>query len=181
MIPFSIALTVLLAAIIVLFYMVNESSGMLSELMQKNETYTLDATALELDMNILATTVENLLKKPTKSDGSTNTGPLKTYARQLSEGTHAPEIVERFRQHDVPDEARQYIISAAEASKKMREIQGHIIALMASVYPLPPLEELSVLPNVPLTDAELAMTEEERLNEAQSIFIYLFQKNMGTV
>ena len=165
-IPLSVVLAILLAAIIVLFLMVNESSSKLSDLMQDYEVHNLDATTLEVDMNVLATTIENSLKHPVKEDGSISKGPLTSYARELSGGTHAPEIAERFRHYEVRDEARAHIESAAEAAERMREIQSHIIALVAKDHPLPPIEELSAIPDVPLTEEELAMTDEERIQQA---------------
>lgn len=80
-------------------------------------------------------------------------------------------MLERFRNYKVSREVLSYVEKATECSEQMIAVQIHAVSLMKSVYPLPPIPGLAALPEIPLTEAELAMSPEERVTAAKQAIL----------
>ena len=167
--PLEIVLTVLLALVIFLVFKVNSSSNELAELMEKSGIYLQELSDLQAGINTLSETASGFVQSPTAEDGSANFGPLMAFAEELGRDRRGPQIAERFHNYTVSDEVRAYVDHAAETTVTMREAQDHAIALVRSVYPLPPVPALSAVPDVPLTEEELAMPPEARIGAARKM------------
>lgn len=170
-VPLEIILAVLLFFIFILVLETNRSSNELADLIERFGVYQQDETDLQTGINILSETAVTYIQTPVTGDGAPNVGPLKAYANELGRDRRGPQIAERFRDYQVSDEVRGYIDHASEVSVEMMEIQIHAISLMRSAYPLPPIPELSAIPEVPLTPEELAMSEEARVGAAKRMLL----------
>ena len=169
--PLLIIVAIMHIAVIILIIDVNNSSNRLSELMQSSGEYQIEATELQASTTVRSETCSNFIQMPVTPDGESNSGPLMTFAKELSADRRGPRVVERFKSYDVSDEVLAYITMASEASEKMTEIQIHAISVMSSVYPTPPVTELSSVSNDPLTAEELAMQPEERAGYAKRLIL----------
>ena len=109
------------------------------------------------------------VQSPVLEDGSTNIGPMSAFAQELGRDRQGPQIAERFHGYDVSDEVKAYIDHAAETTVIMRQTLDHAVALVTSVYPLPPIPALSAIPDFPLTAEELAMPDEARVGLARKL------------
>jgi diguanylate cyclase (GGDEF) domain len=168
-VPLEIVLIMLLALIVFLVFEVNHYSNQLSSLMENSGVYILELTDLQAGINTLSETASGFVQSPGAEDGSTNIGPLMAFAQELGRDRRGPQIAERFHGYDVRGEVRTRVDRAAETTETMRAIQDHAIALVRSVYPLPPIPELSVIPDIPLTEEELAMPAEARIGLARRL------------
>ena len=164
-------IAVLHLIIIMLIIDVNRSSSQLSDLMQRSGNYRIEATKIMESTMVLSETCSNYIQMPLTGDGSANVGALIAYAEQLREEDNAPQMLERFRTYHVSDEVLASVEEAAEYAERMFDIQNHAIALMRSVYPTPELPELSVIPEVSLTEEELAMPREARVAAAKRLVL----------
>ena len=171
MMPLGIIIAVLLVFIIFLVFEVNRSSNELTDLMERYGVYQQDVTNLQAGINTLSETANNFVQIPVTEDGETNVGPLMAYAQELGRDRRGPQILERFQEYDVSSEVKDYVEHAAQTSEVMLEILTHVISLFRSVYPLPPISELSAIPEVPLTEEELAMSEDERIEYARKLVL----------
>ena len=166
-----VVITVLHIIIIMLIIDVNRSSTQLSDLMQRSGNYQIEATSIMEGNTALSETCANYIQMPVVGDGSANVGPLNAYAEQLKEKNNASKVLERFRTYNVSDEVLSCIEEATRCSQQMFEMQNHAISLMKSVYPIPPIPDLAVIPEVPLTEEELSMPPEARAAAAKQIII----------
>lgn len=170
-IPLAVILGILHILIVILVFEVNDYSTELAELMQRSGAYQQDATSLQADVIVLHETAGNYIQMPTGEGGSTNFGPLITFAGELGSERRASKVAERFHQYEVSAAIRSWIDSAAETAERMLEIQLRAVALVRSVCPLPEIPALSAIPDVPLTEEELAMPEEARLALAKRMIL----------
>ena len=170
-VPIEIVLALLLIRVTILVFEVNRSSNELSYLMERSGAYQQEVTNLQAGSNTLSEIAGSFAQVPVAGDGSTNVGPLMAYAQELGNDRRGPQIAERFRAYAVSDEVKGYVEHAAEVAQAMLEVQTHALSLIFSVYPLPPIPELSVLPQVALTDEELGMPEEARLAYARGLML----------
>ena len=169
--PLEISLAVLLMLIIVLVFEVNRSSNELSDLMERSGTYMQEASNLQAGINTLSETASSFIQNPVTGDGATNVGPLNAYVEELGKDRRGPEIAERFRAWGVGADIQQAVDEAAETSVTMMDIQAHAIALMSSVYALPPIPALSALPEYTLGAEEQALPEEARIGQAKQLLL----------
>ena len=169
--PLLVVVVLLHIIIVVLFIDVNKSSNMLFDLMRRSEDYKLDTTSLQAYNTLLSETSSSYIQMPVFEDGSPNVGPLNVYAEQLGNENSPEKVLERFKTYDVSYAVRSYIEKAADASIQMRDIQLHAISLIKSVYPLPSTPILSAIPDIPLTENELLMPDEQRLEAAQNMIL----------
>ena len=170
-IPLTIAIAILHIFIISLVYKANRANAELSDMLQNCSEYQQSATNLQAGASTLSETATAFVQMPVGADGAFNAGQLLPYAQELSRDRRGPEIAAWFRSRAVSEEIKSCIDTAAADSERMREVQLHAIALLCSVYPRPPIEMLSTIPEVPLTEEELAMTEEERIEYARSLIL----------
>ena len=169
--PIEILLAVLLLFIIILVFEVNRSSNELADLTERSGVYQKEVMDLNADSSTLAETSVNFIQSPVDGEGSPIVGPLKAYAKELGMGRLAKDIAERFQSYDVSDEVKSNISNAAGIAETMLELQNHALALVRSVYTLPPIPELDIIPDVPLTEEEQAMSEEARIGLAKSLVL----------
>lgn len=170
-IPLTVIIALLHIAIISLVFETNRANTELSEMMQNCSDYQQYATNLQAGTSTLSETASAFAQIPIGKDGSINVGPLLRYAQELSKNRRGPQVAEWFKTQNVSAEIQSYIDAAAAESERMFEIQLHVISLLCSVYPPPPLQELEAIPSVPLTEEELAMTKEERIGNALSLIL----------
>ena len=170
-IPLAVAIAILHIVIILLVYEANRSNSELSAMMQNCSDQQQYATNLQAGTSVLSETATSFVLMPATTDGSFNAGPLLRYAQELSMDRRGPEIVAWFHDQDVAGEILTCIDTAAASSEQMREAQLHAIALLCSVYPRPAAAELSAIPDVPLTEEELAMSEEARVELARFLVL----------
>ena len=167
--PLWIIMAVLLSCIILLIIDVNRSSNDLFDLMERSGLYRLDVTNMQASNTIMSETGRTYILSPLDKNGSVNVGPLLTYANEVDSNRRAPRILERFKTYEVSGEVLSYVERAAELSEEMLDINRHAISLMASIYPLPPIPELSKIELIPLTPAEEAMSPQERETYARRL------------
>ena len=160
--PLVAAIVILHIIAIFLVYESNRANREFAVIMQKTSECQQNVTFLQANNSTLSETAGAFVKMPTGRDGEFNAGPLLMYARELERGRSVQKIAEWFKTHNAGAEILSYIDTAAAASEKMYETQLHVIALMCSIYRRPPIPALSVIPAVPLTEEELAMTEKDR-------------------
>ena len=170
-IPLVIVIAVLHIVIVSLVFDINRASRELSEMMQNCNGYQQNATQLQANNSTLSETATAFAQTPVGTDGEINTGPLIRYAQELGRDRRGSKVAEWFRTQDVSAEIQTYIDTAAMESEQMYEIQLHVIALLCSIYPRPPIPELSTIPEVPLTEEELAMPEEARAASARGMIL----------
>ena len=169
MMPLGIILAVLLVFIIILVFEVNRSSNELTDLMERFGVCQQETTNLQAGINTLTETANSFVQNPVSEDGEINVGPVMAFAQELERDRRGPQVAERFQDYDVSEEALEYIDHAAETSETMLETLTHVIALARSVYTLPPIPELSAIPEVELTKEELAMSDDERMGYARKL------------
>ncbi|MBR5109864.1 MAG: GGDEF domain-containing protein [Clostridia bacterium] len=169
--PLTFIIAILHVVIISLVFEANHSNTELSEMMQNCNTYQQYATNLQAGTSILSETASAFAQMPVGKDGAVNTGPLVRYAQELGKDRRGPQIAEWFRARNTGPEIQAYIDAAATKSEQMLEVQAHVIALLRSVYPLPPIPDLEAIPSVPLTEEELSMAAEERTEYARSLIL----------
>ena len=169
LLPVEIILIILLTLIVILVFEVNRSSNKLSDLMENFGICQQETMSMQAGINTLSETASGFVQSPALEDGSTNFGPLSAFAQELGRDRQGPQIAERFHGYDVSDEVKAYIDHAAETTVIMRQALDHAVALVTSVYPLPPIPALSAIPDFPLTAEELAMPDEARVGLARKL------------
>lgn len=172
-IPLAVIIAILHIVVIGLVFKSNYANRMLSDLLQDCSDYQQYATNLQAGSSTLSETASSFAQIPVGTDGQFNAGPLLQYAQELGRNRRGPQVAEWFRTHDADAEVQSYIDTAAIESEQMYETQIHVIALLCSIYPQPPIPELSAIPADPLTEEELAMTTEQREAYARSL---IFQR-----
>lgn len=171
LLPLEITMVILIILIIILVIEVNRSSNKLSDLLEKAGIYQQETWDMQSGVNTLSETISNFIQRPVAEDGSFNINPLAAYAQELNRNRRGPQIAERFRSYGISDEAQAYLDHAAGLATEMIGIQDHAIALMRSVYPFPPIPELTNIPDVPLTEEDLSMPEEARIGYAKKLLL----------
>ena len=169
--PIVIVLAVLHVAIIGLFFAISKESNHLSTIMRNAGTYTQDATSLIGGSSLLSETASNFVLMPLTDSGEVNVGPLMAYAQELTVDRRADQVMARFQEYNVSAEARAQIAQAADSANAMMEIQLHAIALVNSVYPLPPIQPLTNIPLPELTEEEAALTDAQKLSAARAMVL----------
>lgn len=169
LLPVEIILIILLTLIVILVFEVNHSSNKLSDLMENFGICQQETMSMQAGINTLSETASGFVQSPALEDGSTNIGPMSAFAQELGRDRQGPQIAERFHGYDVSDEVKAYIDHAAETTVIMRQTLDHAVALVTSVYPLPPIPALSAIPDFPLTAEELAMPDEARVGLARKL------------
>ena len=170
-IPLLIIVTLIHISIIMLIININRASNNLFDLMQRSGDYQIDATSMQASNTVMSETCNNYIQMPVTADSSPDVGPLMAYVNELSSERRSPKVAERFRHYNVSSEVLICVVKASEYSEQIKDIQIHAISVMASVYPLPPIPELATIASDPLTAAEIAMTNEERVAHAKQLIV----------
>ena len=118
-------LVVLHLLIIVTIFMINSASSSLSSIMQNAGRYNQDATSLLAGSSLLSETSGNFVLMPRAENGEVNVAPLSAYAQELTQDRRGEQVLARFQNYDVPDEAREYLAVAAESADNMLQAQLH--------------------------------------------------------
>ena len=169
--PIVIILSILHILIIVVIVMINTNSSNLSTINSNAGRYTQEATSLLAGSSLLSETSSNYVLMPLTEGGEVNVMPLQAYANELSEPRRGDDILALFRTHKIKPEELELLENAAESANYMLDAQLHAISLVSSVYPLPEIKPLTKIPRVALTEAEQAMTDEQRLAEARTLIL----------
>lgn len=178
-IPLSVILTVLIAAITVLTMSVNVTTSDLADLMQRSTEYQQTATNMQAGTSALSESLSGFIQTPVipagPEAGTLNTGPLLAYARELAVTDRRPkQILEQFKTFKVTEEALGYIEAAASYADQMMQLQAHALSLILSVYPLSDEPDLKVISTIELTEEERAMPADARIAKAKAM---LFDKD----
>ena len=160
-------LSVLHIVIIITIMMINRSSSQLSTIMQNSAEYMNEATSLLAGSSLMSETSGNFILMPTAESGEINVMPLAAYAGELAVPRRGDQVMARFRQYDVSDEAKNLLSTAADSANKLMDAQLHAIALVSAVYPLPDIDSLKGIPIPALTEEQQAMTDEQKLSAAK--------------
>lgn len=168
-----ILLVVIILHISIIFNVIdiNSSNSNLYALMQRSGAYQIDATSMQASNTVLSETSSNYIQMPIDNDSNANVGPLMTYVRELDSDRRSPKVAARFRDYDVSYDVLLCIEKASLYSEQIMNIQMHAIAVMSSVYPLPDIPELEVFSDIELTQAELAMSNDERVAYARNMVV----------
>ena len=169
--PVAVTVAVLHIAIISLIFAINAASGSLSSTSQKAGVYTQDATSLLAGSSLLSETVSHYLLMPITENGEVNVNSLATYAQELGVDRRGDQVMARFQNYDVSEEARALLAVAADSANQMLEAQLHAISLINSLYPIPQVPPLTAIPLRELTEEEAAMTAEEKMSAARTLVL----------
>ncbi len=170
-IPLIIFLVLLYSAIIALVYEVKFYSDNLVETMNRSAAYQKEIMDMQAGAGVLSETSTNFILLPKGESGALNVGPLNAYANELKVDRRGPKVAESFKNHKVSAGVRTFVEAASAYSVSLIEIQIHAFSLIRSVYELPETPLINSIPSVPLTETELAMTNEERLEQAKSLVL----------
>ncbi|MBO6285570.1 MAG: diguanylate cyclase [Bacilli bacterium] len=163
-----LSLHVLIAAFII---EINRASVFLSDSMQRSASYVTDATSLLAGSSLLSETSTNFVLRPVLDDKSPNVGPMIAYCNELRIPRRGDDIVNRFANTDADAEAKAHLQTAAESANYMYRIQLRSLSLITSVYPLPPLEQLSTLQLPALSPEDSALNVEEKVSLAANLML----------
>ena len=169
--PLVIVLAVLHVAIIGLFFSISKESNRLSSIMRNAGTYTQDASSLIGGSSLLSETASSFVLMPLAETGEVNVGPLMAYANELATDRRGSQVMARFQEYDVSDEARALLAQAADSANFMMESQLHAIALVNDVYPIPHIPPLTAIPLPELTAEEMAMKDMQKLSAARGLVL----------
>lgn len=170
-IPVLFIVSVLLVCIVFHIIDVNRSNNNLFNLMQQSGDYQIDATSMMASNTVMSETCNTYLQKPLDEHSESNFGSLMTYVQELTADRRAAKVAERFRGYDVSVDVLLCVERAAEFSEQMNNIQMHAVAVVASVYPLPDIPALEVFSNIELTQEELALNSDERVEYARNMIV----------
>lgn len=169
--PIVVVLAILHVSIIALIMLISVSSSELSTNMRKSGVYTQEATSLLAGSSILSETASNYVLMPETEQGEVNAQPLMAYAQELAQPRRGADVLAKFQTYDVPEGVLARVEESAKCAGNMLEAQLHAIALMRTVYPLPEVSPLTSIPQVELTDEELAMSDAERVSAARLLVL----------
>ena len=170
--PIAAALLVLHVLIVAVIIMVNTTSSNMSVIMQSSSAYIMDATSLQAGSSLLNETANTFVLMPTNEAGAVNVHPMLAYASELGNDRRAADVLERFEHYDgVPEAAMENLRVAAENAAKMVEMQRHALTLVRTVYPLPDEMPFTAIPLEELSEASLALTEQQRVAAARATLL----------
>ncbi|MBR4334552.1 MAG: GGDEF domain-containing protein [Clostridia bacterium] len=169
--PLVIVLAVLHVAIIGLFFSISSESNRLSSIMRNAGTYTQDASSLIGGSSLLSETASNFVLMPLAETGEVNVGPLMAYAQELAVDRRGDQIMARFQEYSVSEEAKALLAQAADSAISMMKTQLHAIALVNAVYPIPHIAPLTNIPLPELTAEEAAMADVKKLSTARGLVL----------
>ena len=169
--PLVIVLAVLHVAVIGLFFGISGESNRLSTIMRNSGTYTQEASSLLAGSSTLSETAGGFVLLPVLDSGEVNVGPLNAYAQELMVDRRGDQIVARFQEYGVGEEAMALLSQAADCANQMMETQLHAIALVNAVYPIPQTPALKNIPLPELTAEEAAMPDEQKIAIARGMMI----------
>ncbi len=169
--PIVVLTGVLHLLVIIMILMINSVSTELSTIMQNAGKYNQDATSLLAGSSLLSETSSNFILMPKTEGGEVNINPLAAYAAELTQDRRGQQVVARFKTYDVPEKALEQLEIAAESADNMLDAQLHAIALIRTIYTVPPIPALAAIPGYELTEEELAMPEAARENAARGLIL----------
>lgn len=169
--PLMLLLTLLHLLIIMLILNINTVSAQLSVINQESGSYTQDATSMLAGSSLLSETSTHFVLLPVMENGELNLSPLVAYARELAEDHRGDGVLARFKTYNVEEDVVERIAEAAASANYMLDAQLHAISLMRSVYPLPEVQPINAIPRVELTEAEQAMSDEQRVAAARALVL----------
>ena len=169
--PLVIVLAVLHVAVISLFFSISKQSNRLSAIMRNAGTYTQDATSLQAGSSVLSETGSTYVLMPILENGEANVGTLNAYANELAMDRRGDQVMARFQEYDVSEEAKALLAQAADSANQLLEVQLHALALVNAVYPIPQTPLLTGIPLPELTAKEAAMPDGQKLSVARALVL----------
>ena len=169
--PLVIVLAVLHVAVIGLFFSISKHSNHLSTIMRNAGTYTQDATSLQAGSSVLSETASTYVLMPILDNGEATVGTLNAYANELAMDRRGDQVMARFQEYDVSEEAKALLAQAADSASQLLDAQLHALALVNAVYPIPQTPLLTGIPLPELTAEEAAMPDGQKLSVARSLVL----------
>ena len=169
--PLVIVLAVLHVAVIGLFFSISKHSNHLSTIMRNAGTYTQDATSLQAGSSVLSETASTYVLMPILGNGEANVGTLNAYANELAMDRRGNQVMARFQEYDVSEEAKALLAQAADSASQLLDAQLHALALVNAVYPIPQTPLLTGIHLPELTAEEAAMPDGQKLSVARSLVL----------
>ena len=169
--PISVTVAVLHIMIISLIFAINTASAALSVTMQKASVYAQDATSLLAGSSLLSETVSHYVLMPVTESGEINVNSLASYANELGVDRRGYQVMARFQTYGVDEDVLALLSQAAESANQMLDAQLHAISLVNSLYPIPQVDPLTMIPLRELTEEEAAMTEEQKMSAARTLVL----------
>ncbi|MBR0219641.1 MAG: GGDEF domain-containing protein [Clostridia bacterium] len=169
--PLVIVLAVLHVAVIGLFFSISKHSNHLSTIMRNAGTYTQDATSLQAGSSVLSETASTYVLMPILENGEANVGTLNAYANELAMDRRGNQVMARFQEYDVSEEAKALLAQAADSASQLLDAQLHALALVNAVYPIPQTPLLTGIHLPELTAEEAAMPDGQKLSVARSLVL----------
>ena len=170
--PLLIITIIVHIVIIGLIIDINNTSNQLSDLMKRSGEYSIDATSMQASNTVLSETSNTFVQSANATTQNANYGPLVQYAIEINSDRRSPQVLARFQNYDVSEEVLTCIENASFYSEQIFSVQLHAISLVASVCPVPVMPaQLANIPLIDLTQEELDMTNEQRLEKANSLII----------
>ena len=169
--PLVIVLAVLHVAVIGLFFSISKHSNHLSTIMRNAGTYTQDATSLQAGSSVLSETASTYVLMPILENGEANVGTLNAYANELAMDRRGDQVMARFQEYDVSEEAKALLAQAADSASQLLDAQLHALALVNAVYPIPQTPLLTGIPLPELTAEEATLPDEQKLSTARSLVL----------
>lgn len=169
--PLVIVLAVLHVAVIGLFFSISKHSSQLSAIMRSAGAYTQDATALQAGSSVLSETASTYVLMPILENGEANVGTLNAYANELAQDRRGDQVMARFQEYDVSEEAKALLAQAADSANQLLEVQLHALALVNAVYPIPQTPPLTNIPLPELMAGEAAMPDGQKLSVARGLVL----------
>lgn len=165
--PIIIAIVIMQIGLIVNANVINRYSDELSTELTRTTSNTNQITALQTSSSLLAETSSSFVYRPyIEPIEQINADPLVAYATEISNSEHKPEtILASLKQHGIDEDIYDIISETAEYIREMIKTQFHAIALVRSEYNIK-IQVLESIPNYDLTQEELALTKEEKLQTA---------------
>ena len=168
-IPVIIVLAILHIIIIVLIMLISKSSNVLAVNQRNAGLYSSEASSIINNTMQLSETASAYILMPLTGNGEINYHPLETYSSAFFSDNRSGKVLERFQNYDVSDQVRGLLAEASAKAEFMVASQLHAISLMNSIYPLPGIESINLLPLAELTDDEKNMPDEQKLLLAESL------------
>ncbi|HAE88509.1 MAG TPA: hypothetical protein DCG79_01400 [Clostridiales bacterium] len=175
-IPLAAVLAAVIVCITVLTMSVNRTSSDLTDLMQQTNEYQRLSKNMQGSAMVLSGTTTSFMNSPLvgpPGQQQVNVGPLRAYVAELKEhpDQRGPEIAAKFKEMGASEEVQGYIEAASQDAEQMRRTEEYAIALILYDHPLYDLDLLEAIPTATLTDEDLALTADERLEKAKKCIL----------
>ena len=167
MVPIIISVFTVQVGLIVSSGVISRLSNELSFETTKASNCTSEITSLQAGSSILSETSTAFVYMPyIEKTGQVNAEPLISYATEISNAARRPNtVLANLKAQGVDNDIYAIMSEAAGYVNEMMKTQYHAIALVRSEYDIN-MTILEAIPKYELTDAEKALSKDEKLEKA---------------